>query len=165
MARIKKTEEQQEAEPVAVKTALREYVLSVGRRRESTARVRLYAHKDAVMWGDREAKRGDILVNHLPVAVYFKSLGVDVRRVDELFKTTNTVNKFIITALVNGGGTSGQLDAVMHAIARAVSLFDTKAYRSILKKKGYLMRDARVRERRKVGTGGKARRQKQSPKR
>ena len=59
----------------------------------------------------------------------------------------------------------GQLDAVVHGIARALSLLDRDAYRAILKTAGLLTRDARAKERRKVGTGGKARRAKQSPKR
>jgi small subunit ribosomal protein S9 len=68
-----------------------------------------------------------------------------------------------VSAVVSGG-TRGQLDAVIHAISRALSSMDEKD-KAILKKGGFLTRDARVRERRKVGMGGKARRQRQSPKR
>ena len=52
----------------------------------------------------------------------------------------------------------------MHALSRALASLDPKN-RQILKKQGLLTRDARVRERRKVGMGGKARRKRQSPKR
>jgi small subunit ribosomal protein S9 len=50
-------------------------------------------------------------------------------------------------------------------IARAINDFDKEKYRKTLKKKGFLSRDPRVRQRRKVGMGGKSRRRKQSPKR
>lgn len=73
--------------------------------------------------------------------------------------------KFIFTIKVVGGGVNGQLDAMIHGMARALDKQDSDTYHDILKEGGYLTRDARVRERRKVGTGGKARRKKQSPKR
>jgi len=66
---------------------------------------------------------------------------------------------------VAGGGNSGQLDAMIQGIARALSAIDTGKFRPILKTSGLLTRDARIRQRRMVGTGGKARRAKQSPKR
>ncbi|EKD80605.1 MAG: 30S ribosomal protein S9 [uncultured bacterium] len=64
-----------------------------------------------------------------------------------------------------GSGKAGQLDAVVHGIARALSLLDREAYRGILKSAGLLTRDARAKQRRMIGTGGKSRRKKQSPKR
>ncbi len=60
---------------------------------------------------------------------------------------------------------AGQLDAIVLGIARVLNEYDKEKYRPVLKTKGYFTRDARIRERRKVGTGGKARRKKQSPKR
>ena len=79
-------------------------------------------------------------------------------------KITNSLGKYGVTAKIEGGGQTGQLDAFVHALSRALSSIDVKN-RQILKKAGLLTRDARVRERRKVGMGGKARRVKQSPKR
>ena len=77
---------------------------------------------------------------------------------------TNSLDRFAIVVKVNGGGKEGQLDAVSLGISRAMLKVDD-ATRLVLKKEGLLTRDARVRERRKVGTGGRARRKKQSPKR
>ena len=79
-------------------------------------------------------------------------------------KITNNVGKYTITIKVEGGGFTGQLSASIHAMARALSTVDDKN-KQILKKAGLLTRDARVRERRKVGMGGKSRRKRQSPKR
>ena len=56
------------------------------------------------------------------------------------------------------------MEAFIHAVSRVLASIDEKN-KAILKKKGFLTRDARVRERRKVGMGGKARRKRQSPKR
>ena len=64
-----------------------------------------------------------------------------------------------------GGGKKGQLGAVTHGMARAFDKLDREKFRPELKKAGLLTRDSRTRERRKIGTGGKARRKKQSPKR
>ena len=66
---------------------------------------------------------------------------------------------------VAGGGLSGQLDAAVLGMARALDKLDPEKFHPILRSKGYLTRDPRTRERRKVGMGGKARRKKQSPKR
>jgi small subunit ribosomal protein S9 len=54
---------------------------------------------------------------------------------------------------------------VIHGLSRALAKLDKEEFRPVLKKAGLLTRDSRVRERRKVGMGGKARRKKQSPKR
>ena len=147
------------------KNAKRDYVFAVGRRREAVARVRLYATvKNGLTWNALEIKKGDIIVNQKPISEYFSG-EVNRYRYTEPLRVANAQNKFTFTIQVEGGGQSGQLDAVIHGIARALSAVDADAYRKLLKEKGLLTRDARVRERRKVGTGGKARRAKQSPKR
>ncbi len=141
------------------------YILTVGRRKAAVARVRLYKSlKDGVSWGEKELKKGDILVNLKPIEQYFSSAVAKVAYM-EPFKTTNTLDKYALTIKVSGGGTSSQLGAVIHGIARVLDKMDKEKFHTLLKKKGFLTRDARVRERRKVGTGGKARRKKQSPKR
>ena len=81
------------------------------------------------------------------------------------FQITGTENKFAVSIKVSGGGKMGQLDAAVLAIARALDKIDREKFHATLKKKGMLTRDPRVRERRKVGMGGKSRRRKQSPKR
>ena len=71
----------------------------------------------------------------------------------------------VITSKVAGGGIEAQLDALILGVARALDKFDANTYHGILREKGYLTRDPRTRERRKVGNAGKARRKKSSPKR
>lgn len=140
------------------------YTVAVGRRRAAVARVRLYEALPAdFVWGDKEIKKGEIFVNEMPIAEYFS--GDTFRYLySEPFRVTNTANVYTLTIRVTGGGKSGQLDAVVSGIAKVLALLDDEK-RTSLKKKGFLTRDARIRERRKVGTGGKARRKKQSPKR
>jgi small subunit ribosomal protein S9 len=137
---------------MARKKLKKDYTYSVGRRKESSARVRIYKGK------------GDNLVNDKKVAEYFPGPTNQVKW-ENPFKVTDTLDKIYFTAKVTGGGKNGQLDAVVLGIARALSLLDPEKFRVPLKKSKLLTRDSRIRERRKVGTGGKARRMKQSPKR
>ncbi|MDO8551611.1 MAG: 30S ribosomal protein S9 [bacterium] len=139
--------------PITKKTANNQkYIFAVGRRRESVARIRLYSGK------------GETLVNDKPISQYFPILGSEMSYLNP-FKETGTLGKYFATIRVVGGGFKGQLGAVVHGLSRALSQADPGKHRSLLKKKGLLTRDPRTRERRKVGTGGKARRKKQSPKR
>ncbi|MDO8657230.1 MAG: 30S ribosomal protein S9 [Candidatus Levybacteria bacterium] len=149
---------------VKTKNDKKDFIFAVGRRKEAVARVRLYPNiTDGMTWGDLPLKKGEIYVNNKPIDQYFngESNKVSYR---EPFRVTNTINKYTITVKIAGGGNSGQLDALIHGVARVLEKVDGK-FRPILKKKGFLTRDARVRERRKVGMGGKSRREKQSPKR
>jgi len=142
-----------------------DYTYAIGRRRASIARVRLYEHvKDGLAWNDLAIKKGDILVNEKPITEFFTD-EVMKYMYAEPFRVTNTVNKFTVTVKVTGGGRMGQLKAVILGISNALAAVDEEKYRGALKEKGFLTRDPRIRERRKVGTGGKARRKKQSPKR
>lgn len=155
-----KTDEQK----VKKDTPKKGYISAVGRRKEAIARVRLYEDiKTGVVWADQIVKKGEIYVNQKPIDDYFT---IESQRIayKEPLKTTNTLNRYAITIKVSGGGKSGQLDAVIHGISRALQS-GQPSYRPALKKKGFLTRDSRVRLRRNVGTGGKARRKKQSPKR
>ena len=147
------------------KTSKKDYIFAVGRRREAVARVRLHETvKDDMVWGTLAIKKGDIVVNEKAISEYFQG---EVKRFQytEPLRVANAQNKYTITASVAGGGPEGQLDAVVAGIANALVKADPENYRGVLKQKGFLTRDPRVRERRKVGTGGKARRKKQSPKR
>lgn len=156
----------EEQKTTTKKNAKRDYIFAVGRRKSAVARVRLHEHvKDGLVWGDTPVKKGDILVNGKPVAEYFSS-EVDRHLYTEPLRITNAHQQnYAFTIKVVGGGPSGQLQAAIAGIANALNKLDPEKYRPILKKKGMLTRDPRVRQRRKVGTGGKARRQKQSPKR
>ena len=142
------------------------YYEAVGRRREAVARVRLYiVGKDNVATVDGiKVKKGEIIVNKKPIEQIFSSLQDKIQYLNP-FKITQTEERFAVSALISGGGKSGQLGALIHAISRALEKTDKETLRPILKKGKLLTRDSRIRERRKVGTGGKARRVKQSPKR
>ncbi|MBI4080945.1 MAG: 30S ribosomal protein S9 [Candidatus Levybacteria bacterium] len=154
-----------EEQKAVKRTKNSDFVFAVGRRKASIARVRLYTTvKEGLMWGTTPIKKGDVLVNEKPISEFFPD-EVDRYIYSEPLRVVNAQNKHTITIRVTGGGTAGQLGAVVQGIANVLSKHDTKEYRTTLKKKGFLTRDARVRERRKVGTGGKARRAKQSPKR
>ena len=142
------------------------YYEATGRRKEAVARVRLYiAGKDKTAnINGVKVKQGDMLVNNKPIQQTFPALSDKVQYLTP-FKLTNNEERFAVSVLVRGGGKKGQLDAVILGFARALEKTDKETIRPILKKQGFLTRDARIRERRKVGTGGKARRVKQSPKR
>ena len=143
----------------------KDYVFAVGRRKEAVARVRLYTSvKDGLAWDELTVKKGDILVNGQQIAEYFPS---EIMRFvyTEPLRVANAQNKYTFTIRVTGGGKAGQLDAVVAGLANALSKVDADSYRGLLKKKGLLERDSRIRQRRKVGMGGKSRRKRQSPKR
>ena len=148
------------------KNTKKEFIFGVGRRKEAVARVRLYKTiKEGMMWGETPVGKGEIEVNEKPGAEYF---GGDVSRhlYTEPLRITNAHQQnYTFTIKVVGGGPSGQLQAVIAGIANTLNALDREQYRPILKKKGLLTRDARVRQRRKVGMGGKSRRKRQSPKR
>jgi small subunit ribosomal protein S9 len=134
------------------KSKSKEYTYALGRRKTATARIKLFH------------KKGDNLINGKSVSAYFPSK-IDQKFLFEPLDLTQTRDKFSFNVRVLGSGLKAQRDAVIHGLSRALSLLDRDTYRSSLKKAGLLTRDPRMKESRKVGTGGKARRQKQSPKR
>ncbi len=143
---------------MAKKAATTQYYEAVGRRKSAVARVRLYVvdKSGPISVGGASIKKGEIFINK-------KSVKED--SLLEPLRLTENENRFAISVLVRGGGKNGQLDAIIHGLSRAIEKVDKDKYRDTLKKAGMLKRDSRTRERRKVGRGGKARRQKQSPKR
>jgi len=147
------------------KSGKTDYFYAVGRRKESSARVRLYASiKEGQMWNDQPVSKDQILVNGMPIEKYFPG-PLNKAKYQLPLVLTNTLGKYAVTIKVEGGGKAGQLGALILGLARALSLANKEKNRPVLKSKKLLKVDARVRERRKVGTGGKARRKKQSPKR
>lgn len=129
------------------------YVEGVGRRKAATARVRLYAKV-----------KGEYLVNGLLASEYFAtSLGALARSIKPL-EVVGLRAQFALSAQVSGSGISSQADAVALGMARAL-LVHNPDLRALLKAEGLLTRDDRTKETRKIGMGGKARRQRQSPKR
>jgi len=141
-------------------TTIKPYISSVGRRREAVARVRLYAGKAEGV----EAQKGDIIVNGKTVQEYFPFIA-HVPVCNKFLLDAGVSGKYIFTSKVRGGGTESQLDALVLGMARALDKLDPDTFHTMLREKGYLTRDPRTRERRKVGNAGKARRKKSSPKR
>lgn len=115
-----------------------EYYEAVGRRKTATARVRLFPGGD-----------GSIVVNDKPLAEYFVRDG-DVTALKGPLKATATESRFNISIKVRGGGLTGQSSAVQLGIARALLKVDPDL-RPILRKGGFLTRDAREKERKKPG--------------
>ncbi len=129
-----------------------EYVEAVGRRKTATARVRLY--KTA----------GDFIVNNLAAGQYFRGINHAPSKYNRPFDATETKGNYATTVIVKGSGIAAQLEAMVHGISRALIMLDENN-RIPLKKLGLLTRDDRMKETRKIGMGGKARRKRQSPKR
>ena len=129
------------------------FIFACGRRKEATTRVRLYPNK-----------KGEIIVNNQPIEKYFPGEWMKGLYLAPL-RTCNVIGKYFFSIKVEGSGLMGQLNAVVHGMSRALAILEPEKFRSLLRRKGFLTRDPRKRERRKVGMGGKARRKKQSPKR
>ncbi len=110
----------------------------IGRRKESTARVRI------------ASGTGLFTVNQKNLEDYFGRQGDVETIIAPLQAVGEARNSLDITVVVNGGGVTGQTDAVMMGLARAILIMKPDA-RSILRKGGYLTRDARVKERKKPG--------------
>jgi small subunit ribosomal protein S9 len=125
-------------------------VQATGRRKESTARVRL---RDGA---------GQMTLNGKAIEVYFPTMAQRIRVMEPL-QLTNTQGRYDIEATLEGGGTTGQVDALRLGIARALIELDPEL-RPTLKKSGLLTRDARRVERKKYGLR-KARRAPQYTKR
>ena len=115
-----------------------QYYEGIGRRKESTARVR-------VMSGN-----GKFLVNDKEAAAYFTRLG-DMNDILMAFKACGQeAAKYDVTVMVSGGGVSGQTDSVKLGLARALVMINAD-WTSSLRKLGLMTRDARVKERKKPG--------------
>ncbi len=165
MPKLKKQIVETKKQKVKIEKKKTSYYQAVGRRKESTARVRLYvAGNSEVTIGSQVIKSGDIVVNKRPIESYFAG-EINKKIYLEPFRTTNTVGRFTVSAIISGGGLSGQLGAFVHGSARALEKADKEKFRPILKKRGFLTRDSRAKERRKAGFAQKARAKKQSPKR
>src|SRR3990167_8172283 len=149
---------------MAKKKKEQKYYEAIGRKKEATARTRLYivSGKKEITVADKPLKNGEILVNGVSFDSYFPGEIEKIKLLRPL-ALTNSKDRFAISIQTRRGGKTGQLEASVLSIARALVTADPE-YRTLLKKAGLLTRDARERERRKVGTGGKARRKKQSPK-
>lgn len=110
---------------------------STGRRKSSSARVFLKKGK------------GNIVINNRALDVYF---GRETGRmiVRQPLETVNMLDQFDINVTVTGGGISGQAGAIRHGITRALMEYDSNLRKS-LRQAGFVTRDAREVERKKVG--------------
>ena len=115
-----------------------QYIEAVGRRKESTARVRVYPGS------------GTFTVNDKPLGDYFPRTGDAPAILNAIEATGQSASAFDVTVKVQGGGISGQRDAVKLGLARALVSAD-ESVRPALRAEGLLTRDARVKERKKPG--------------
>jgi len=115
-----------------------EYYEGVGRRKTAVARVRLFSEGD-----------GGFVVNDRQLDEYL-SRHWDVLHAREPLEATDTENRFTVSVLVKGGGIRGQAGAIRLGVARALLKFNPDL-RPVLRKGGFLTRDARVKERKKPG--------------
>ncbi len=118
----------------------RKYYEGIGRRKRSSARIRIYLD---------EQSSGDFEVNGKTVKEYFPRIG-DVDVLMGPLSDTNLASSVDVTVLVQGGGITGQTDAVRLGLARALLKYDENL-RNILRSGGHMTRDPRVKERKKPG--------------
>ena len=116
----------------------KKYVYGLGRRKSATARARLFKGK------------GEITINDKPAADYLDGNKTLLAEVTDPLALVNKQKEFDITIRVNGGGLSGQVDAIKLAIAKALTA-EYGDLRSTLKKAEFLKRDPREKERKKYG--------------
>lgn len=114
------------------------YFYAVGRRKTSSAQVRLYPEGT-----------GRIVVNNKAVDEYF-TRPQDLVAIAAPLRAAGHEGTFDITVVVRGGGVTGQSEAVAHGVARALLVYDDEL-RPVMRRGGFLTRDPRVKERKKPG--------------
>jgi small subunit ribosomal protein S9 len=127
------------------------YNYAIGRRKSATARVRLTNGK------------GVVTVNGKSVDEYFAGSKYILAKLQQPFVVLDLVNKYDVSAVVEGGGHEGQVEAIRLAIAKALTVMN-EDLKSTLKRADLLSRDSREKERKKFGLKG-ARKQRQFTKR
>ena len=116
--------------------ATAKYIETIGRRKTASARVRMTVNP-----------KQTLVVNGKTMEEYFKNPELVRNAIAPLGKHET---KFSVTAVISGGGISGQADALKHGLARGILAFDASS-RITLKRLGFLKRDPRAKERRKPG--------------
>jgi small subunit ribosomal protein S9 len=114
------------------------YLSTIGRRKTATAQIRLYKNGN-----------GSITINGMKAEQYFKEEDL-LSIISQPLKLAGLTKDFNFTILTSGGGRKSQAEAVRHGIARALLEFNPEL-RPSLKVKGWIMRDARKKERKKPG--------------
>ena len=120
-----------------------EYIEGIGRRKEASARVRIYLREA----GQEEGP--SFIVNDKPVQEFFPRYG-DYQTLIGPLEDSGLMGKVDVTVLVQGGGITGQTSAVRLGLARALVKYDENL-RSPLRAGDHLTRDARVKVRKKPG--------------
>mgnify|MGYP006304327693 CR=1 FL=1 len=113
-----------------------QFYRGVGRRKTSTAVVRLFDEK------------GELLINGSPISEYFPGEKAEIKYTRP-FEASDMPNKFSADIKVSGGGRLGQLDAVVLGIARALLEYD-ESLKDALNEYDLLTRDPRMKERKKI---------------
>jgi small subunit ribosomal protein S9 len=129
----------------------KKYFEGIGRRKTSTSRVRIYE-------GDSAST-----INDMPIEEYFKGLPNAKKDIMEPLAVTKLAGKYYFTAHVNGGGTTGQLEAIRLGLSRAIYSMDEEL-KAPLRKAELVTRDPRAVERKKYNQS-KARKKRQFSKR
>lgn len=119
-------------------TAAKSYTYAIGRRKASTAQVRLYTGGNGEMEINKKEWKNYFPLTHIQQSILSPLVAVGLE------------GKVTIQAKVLGGGFRGQAESVRLGIARALIKYDEN-FRGTLKKMGLLTRDARVKERKKYG--------------
>lgn len=140
--------------PKVVRPAVKakNYIQVVGRRKSATAKARVFEGRE------------EILINDKPISTYWSRADLAAWYLRP-FIVTDTLGKYTATVKVKGSGVKGQVGAFVHAVSRALAQISPEQYKKPLRDAGLLTRDPRMKESRKVGQAGKARKKKQSPKR
>lgn len=126
------------ATPNAVAKTSGDFVKAIGRRKEASARVKLFP-----------SGKGVLTVNGRECNAYFPVFELQ-ESIQSPLKLSGRIGKVDVEAFVRGGGIHGQAEAVRLGIARALVVLD-QDLRTSLKKSGLLKRDPRVKERKKYG--------------
>lgn len=116
------------------------YIEGIGRRKSASARVRIYTENRG---------NGSFIVNGKDAKEYFPRIG-DFDKLAKPLSDNGLLGKVDVTILVEGGGITGQTDAVRLGLARAIVAYDENL-RPSLRENGHLSRDPRVKERKKPG--------------
>lgn len=114
------------------------YIEAIGRRKEASARVRVFAGS------------GTFTVNDKALGEYFPRVGDSALILSAMDAVGQSAANYDITVKVDGGGISGQRDAIKLGLARALVKGDENL-RSTMREAGLLTRDARIKERKKPG--------------
>ena len=119
-------------------TLNKNYFYGTGRRKTAVARVRLLPGT------------GGVTVNGKSLPDYFGGRQLHEIVIMQPLRLVNRAGQYSVSVKVAGGGTTGQAGAIRHGIARALIQAD-ETLRPLLKKNGFLTRDARAKERKKPG--------------